>query len=88
MRHDVIARILYNEICRKDNPEDNEIRIFSIVVATATHNKMEYYWNISARTSIKYKHNTPDIWYREEKLYRRGNQLPVDVKVKLKISEK
>ncbi|XP_052833275.1 uncharacterized protein LOC106878562 [Octopus bimaculoides] len=56
-----LSRTLYNEIHRKENPKDKEIR---------TRSKKGYWWNVPVKTSIKCKHNKPDImiWDGEEKL--------------------
>ena len=51
MRHDVLAKTLYNAIRRKDNPEDKNIRSYSDVEGILTHNLREYWWNVPVKTS-------------------------------------
>eukprot|EP00106_Octopus_bimaculoides_P020898 XP_014788340.1 PREDICTED: uncharacterized protein LOC106882245 [Octopus bimaculoides] len=84
-------RKVYNEIRRKDIPEDKEIRTRNMVEAIVTHNKKEYCWNIPVKILIKCKHDRPDIMicHREEKLCTIVEIIwPTDVNIKLKISEK
>ena len=87
MRHDVVAKTMYNAIRRKDSPENKSIKTYSDVESIATHNMTEYWWNVPVKTSIKCKHNRPDImiWDRKEKLCTVVEiSCPADVNITLK----
>ena len=88
MRHDVVAKTMYNAIRRKDSPENKSIKTYSDVESIATHNMTEYWWNVPVKTSIKCKHNRPDImiWDRKEKLCTVVEiSCPADVNITLNI---
>ena len=90
MRHDVVAKTIYNAIRRKDCPGINIVNT-SVLEYIHTHEHKEYWWNIPIKTSAKCKHNRPDIvvWDRKEKLCTVIEvSCPADVNISFKISEK
>lgn len=76
VRHNVVAKTLYNVIHWKDNPGTKGTRIHSVVETMTTDTK-DYWWNIIV------------ISEREETLCRVMEISCLgDVKIRLKISEK
>ena len=90
MRHDVIARAVFEELIKVDNPEV-KIRFESDVEYIHTEGEKEYWWNIPIKTSTKVKHNRPDmiIWnHREKESIIIEYSCPADVNVSKKVLEK
>ncbi|CAI9717273.1 Hypothetical predicted protein [Octopus vulgaris] len=90
MRHDVVAKTIYNAIRRKDclriNIENTPVTEY---VPHRQHKK--YWWNIPKKTSVKCKHSKPDIgvWEKQEKVLTAIEiSCPVDGNISLKIKEK
>ena len=89
LRHDVIAKLVYESVRKKQQPEvaityeGNEF--------IHKHNHMEYWWNLSIRTSSKVPHNRPDIviWDHNVKQCQIVEvSCPCDTNVTKKIKEK
>ena len=60
LRHDVIAKTVYNEILWKQNPDkkkliNNETEFFRTV------DDKELWWNLPVKRSSKVSHNRPDM---------------------------
>lgn len=57
MTHVVVTRTFHYEIRWKDNNEDKALSIHSVVDFITSHNKNEHWWNVTNKTSIKWRHN-------------------------------
>ena len=70
LRHDAVARFIWNAIRRKDNAgrtSDKEDRLADEFIDST--GPREYWWNLPIQTCTKVKHNRPDIvsWNHQEK---------------------
>ena len=70
LRHDVIAKIVYNALIHNKNPSYRRHDLESSEYIHKEGN-LQYWWNISINTATKIPHNRPDlvIWNRDEKIY-------------------
>ena len=68
LRHDVVAKTLFNALRKKDCPEE-KFKTFNDSEAMFAYGQKEYWWNVPIHTSIKSKHNRPDIviWDNKDK---------------------
>ena len=66
MRHNEVAKTLYNEIAKKAN---NDITYIAPKNEVWKHGEMEMWWDTPVTTTPKTKHNKPDIvvWEHKEK---------------------
>ena len=90
LRHDVIAKTVYNEILRKENPDRKKL-INNETEFITTVNDKELWWNVAVKTSSKVPHNRPDIivWDMTKKLcYIIEFSCPADINIVNKVSEK
>ena len=89
LRHDVIAKYVYEKFRKKSNPDCK--LVYSENQFIEKEGQMEFWWNVSITTPAKVKHNKPDllIWCRDTKIYRIVEfSCPADVNVTEKIQEK
>ena len=90
LRHDVIAKTVYNEILRKENPDRKKL-INNETEFITTVNDKELWWNVAVKTSSKVPHNRPDmiVWDMTKKLcYITEFSCPADINIVNKVSEK
>ena len=90
LRHDVIAKIVYNALTHKKNPSYRKGDLESPEYIHKEGN-LEYWWNISIKTATKIPHNKPDLilWDRDEKICQIIEfSCPADINVSSKIEEK
>ena len=90
LRHDVIAKTVYNEILRKENPDRKKL-INNETEFITTVNDKELWWNVAVKTSSKVPHNRPDmiVWDMTKKLcYIIEFSCPADINIVNKVSEK
>ena len=90
LRHDVIAKTVYNEILRKENPDRKKL-INNETEFITTVNDKELWWNVAVKTSSKVPHNRPDmiVWDMTRKLcYIIEFSCPADINIVNKVSEK
>ena len=90
IRHDVIAKTVYNALICKENPLFKK-RDFDIPEYICTEGNCEYWWNVSVETATKIKHNKPDliVWNRHTKIcYIIEFSCPADINVSKKVEEK
>ena len=90
IRHDVIAKIVYNALIHKKNPSYRK-RDFESPEYIHKEGNLEYWWNISIKTATKIPHNKPDLilWDRDEKICQIIEfSCPADINVSSKIEEK
>ena len=60
LRHDIIAKTVYNEILRKENPDKKELINNDTEFITNVNDK-ETGWNVPIKISSKVPHNRPDM---------------------------
>jgi hypothetical protein len=70
LRHDVVARYIWNAIRRRENGEqpcDNERKLQDGFIESS--GDLEYWWNVPVKTCTKVHNNRPDIvrWNHREK---------------------
>ena len=90
MRHDVIGKAVYESLRKKNQPDAN-IRYEDGPEFIYTYDNLEYWWNLSIKTSTKVKHNKPDmiIWDNNIKSCKVVEfSCPADVNVVKKVPEK
>ena len=90
LRHDVIAKTVYNEILRKENPDRKKL-INNETEFITTVNDKELWWNVAVKTSSKVPHNRPNmiVWDMTKKLcYIIEFSCPADINIVNKVSEK
>ena len=90
MRHDVIGKAVYESLRKKNQPDSN-IRYEDGPEFIYTHDNLEYWWNLSIKTSTKVKHNKPDmiIWDNNNKSCKIVEfSCPADVNVVKKGTDK
>ena len=90
LRHDVIAKTVYNEILRKENPDRKKL-INNETEFITTVNDKELWWNVAVKTSSKVPHNRADmiVWDMTKKLcYIIEFSCPADINIVNKVSEK
>ena len=90
LRHDVIAKTVYNEILRKENPDRKKL-INNETEFITTVNDKELWWNVAVKTSSKVPHDRPDmiVWDMTKKLcYIIEFSCPADINIVNKVSEK
>ena len=90
LRHDVIAKIVYNAFIHKKNPS-YRIRDLDSPEYIHKEGNLEYWWNISIKTATKIPHNKPGLilWDRDEKICQIIEfSCPADINVSSKIEEK
>ena len=90
IRHDVIAKTVYNALICKENPLFKK-KDFDIPEYICTEGNCEYWWNVSVETATKIKHNKPDliVWNRHTKIcYIIEFSCPADINVSKKVEEK
>ena len=90
LRHDVIAKTVYNEILRKKNPDRKKL-INNETEFITTVNDKELWWNVAVKTSSKVPHNRPDmiVWDMTKKLCHIIEfSCPADINIVNKVSEK
>ena len=89
IRHDVIAKYLYEAIRKNKDPKwkiENKENEF-----IDQDNGTEYWWNVSIKTAVKIRHNQPDlvIWEIENKnCHIIESSCPADVNRTKKAAEK
>ena len=89
LRHDVIAKIVYNALV-KENPSYRKYDLQSPEYIHKQGN-LEYWWNISIKTATKILQNKPDLllWDRDEKICQVIEfSCPADINVSRKVEEK
>jgi len=90
IRHDVIAKLLYNKLIMMKNPSFQR-SVFETPEYIYKDGNVEYWWNVSVKTITKLKNNKPDviIWDRDK---RECNIIefscPADNNVSRKVEEK
>ena len=90
LRHDVIAKIVYNALIHKKNPSYRKRDLESPEYIHKEGN-LEYWWNINIKTATKIPPNKPDLilWDRDEKICQIiVFSCPADINVSSKIEEK
>ena len=90
LRHDVIAKTVYNEILWKENPDKKKLLNHETKFITTINDK-ELWWNVPVKTSSRVPHNRPDMifWDITKKLcYIIEFSCPVDINIVNKVSEK
>ena len=90
LRHDVIAKIVYNALIRNKNPSYLKHDLESPEYIHRKGN-LEYWWNISIKTAMKIPHNKPDLLISDadEKIYQVIEfSCPTDINVSRKVEEK
>ena len=90
LRHDVIAKTVYNEILRKENPDKKKL-VNNETEFITTVNDKELWWNVPVKTSSRVPHNRPDMifWDITKKLcYIIEFSCPADINIVNKVSEK
>ena len=90
LRHDVIAKIVYNALIHKKNPSYRKQDLGSPEYIHKESN-MEYWWNIRINTATKIPHNKPVliIWDRDENICQVIEfSCPADINVSRKVEEK
>ena len=89
LRHDVIAKIVYNALI-KENPSYRKYDLESPEYLHKEGNQ-EYWCNISIKTATKIPHNKPDLllWDRDEKICQVIEfSFSADINVSRKVEEK
>ena len=89
LRHDVIAKIVYNPLVK----ENRSYRKYDLQSPEYIHKEgnLEYWWNISIKTATKIPHNKPDLflWDRDEKICQVIEfSCSADINVSRKVEEK
>ena len=91
LRHDVIARTLFNSIRKLYKPDLVNLPRSYEDEAAVLEGDHEYWWNVSVKTASKIPHNKPDIIISNKRKKRctivQINS-PADVNVSRKVSEK
>ena len=90
LRHDVIAKTVYNETLRKEN-QDKKKSINNEIEFIRTINDKELWWNVPVKLSSNVPHNRPDmmVWDMTKKLcYIIEFSCPADINIVNKVSEK
>ena len=59
LRHDAIAKTVYNEILQKENPDKKKLVNNETEFIMAVNDK-ELWWKIPVKTSSRFPHNQPD----------------------------
>ena len=60
LRHDAIAKTVYNEILQKENPDKKKL-VNNETEFIMTVNDKELWWNVPVKTSSRFPHNRPDV---------------------------
>ena len=89
LRHDVISRIVYNTLIKK-NPS---YRKYDLESPECIHKEgnLEYWWDIRIKAATKILHNKPDLllWDRDEKNCQAIEfSCPADINVLRKVEDK
>ena len=89
IRHDVVAKYVYEAMRKKKNPECKiEYKGDEFI---DEENGIEYWWNVAIKTAVKVRHNRPDlvVWNNETKnCFIIEFSCPADVNVTRKAAEK
>ena len=89
MRHDIVAKYLYEKIRHQHNKECNVK--YDAVEFITTDGDHEFWWNVSVKTPANVRHNKPDLimWNKSTKnCHIIEFSCPNDVNVSKKVKEK
>ena len=90
VRHDVVAKTLYNSLIRKQNGSFKRNDLDSPEYIHI-EGETEYWWNVDIKTATRLKHNKPDliIWERDNKVCKIVEfSCPADINASRKVEEK
>ena len=90
VRHDVIAKTVYNALIKKQNINHNRGN-FDTPEYIHKEGNTEYWWNFSVETATRLQHNKPDIvvWDHDRKTCKVIEvSCPADCNVSRKVDEK
>ena len=90
VRHDVIAKTVYNALIKKQNINHNRGN-FDTPEYIHKEGNTEYWWNVSVETATRLQHNKPDIvvWDHDRKTCKVIEvSCPADCNVSRKVDEK
>ena len=91
LRHDIIAKYVYEQFRKKSNPDCKLVYNENQFIFIEKEGQMEFWWNVSITTPAKVKHNKPDLlkWCRDPKTCQIVEfSSPADVNMTKKIQEK